>query len=412
MADITDSVDLTSDLNGGGDPFGGQPYHGDAVSPNATPTNAPGITVLPEDKQEKELSLRDTLSDAFKKHDIPREDAGDRQEGERKPLSPVGEAPPADLVKVGERWHNKDGTFASQAQIDAFNAAQQAATVPEGQAPQTPLPPYQQNLTELEKQQYAALPPETRAFLDRTMERVAQNEARYSEYGQLEQLIGPRRQAWQQEGMNPYAAINGLFQLSDFAGRDPGEFVMWFADQHQLDLDALLDARDAANEANGSADPRFNTLIEKIGQLENTITGFTAQATDRDVNANLEVVKGFIAEKDEGGQPKYPYFSDVSANIGQYITNIKASQPFLSPYDTLKAAYDFACFNNPEVRGKIQANEQAVLAAKKVQEAQKARLAGSSINGGPSGAESGNSVNPSRTLREELAYQYNQSIAG
>lgn len=411
MADPTDGIDITTDLGGNGaDPFGGQPYHGDAVTPNALPSDKGTLTVLPDGDKPQEKSLRDTLTEAFK--GTPRLDTEGRPEGEQAPLSPVGEAPPVapELVRVGDRWHNKDGTFASKEQIDAYTAAQAVAQGQQAPAPE--LPPFTQHLTDVERQQYQQLTPEVRSFLDRTMDMVASQAAQFSEYGQLEQLIGPRRQAWQQEGMNPYAALNGLLQLSDFAGRDPGEFVLWFADQHRLDLDAILDARDAALEGQGQADPRLNPLLEKIDKLENTINGFTTQATDKDVAANLKVVQDFMAEKDTAGALKYPYFSDVSNNIGHYVANLKATQPHLSPYDTLKAAYDFACFNDPTIRGKIQAAEQATIAAKKAEEAEKARLAGSSINGGPAGADSGNSNNPSRSLREELAYQYNRSVAG
>lgn len=409
MPDPLEGLDLTSDLGNGGDPFGGQPYQGDAVSPNQVP-NKP-IEVDDTTKPEPEKSLRDTLSDAFKGKQTPRLDTEDRPQGEQPPLSPEGEAPAVaptgpDLVKVGERYHHRDGRFASQADIDAFNAAQ----TPDGQPAAPPLPHYTQFLSDVEKQQYGQLPPEVRSFLDRTVDQVAQQAAQYQEYGQLEQLIGPRRQAWSQEGMNPFAALNGLLQLSDFAGRDPGQFVMWFADQHQLDLDVLLDERDAA-QANGSIDPTLAPLVEEIQQLRNTVNNFTTQASDKDVNANMQVIQQFMAEANQDGSPKYPHFQDVAGSIGQYVSNIKANQPFLSPYETLKAAYDFACFNDPTVRGKIQASEASAIAARKAQEAEKARLAGSSINGGPAGGDGGNSTNPSRSLREELMYQYNQSVA-
>ena len=414
MADITDNIDLTSDLGNGADPFGGQPYHGGDLAQNAIPSVEPAPVEAP-DSNAPEPTLRDTLSRAFKDTQTPQLDPADRQEGEQAPLSPVGEAPPAELIKVGDRWHNKDGTFASQAQIEAFNAAQVA---PQGQQPgeQPPaqqLPPYTQMLTEVERQQYQQLTPEVRAFLDRSMDQVAQAATRYSEYGQLEQLIGPRREAWQSEGMNPYAALNSLFQLSDFAGRDPGEFVLWFADQHGLDLDVLMDARDAELEAGGGIqDPRLNTLVETVNQLQNTINGFTTQASEQTVNANMQVIQQFMAEKNQDGSLKYPHFSEVSNNIGQHVSAIKASQPHLSSYDVLKAAYDFACFNNPVVRGKIQQAEQAALAAKRTQEAERARLAGSSISGGPAGGDSGNATNPSRSVRDELRYQLERNVAG
>lgn len=406
MPDPLEGLDLTQDLGGNGqDPFGGQPYHGDAVNPNQVP-NKP-IEVDDTTKPEPEKSLRDTLSDAFKGKQTPQLDTGDRPQGEQPPLSPEGEAPAVaqpDLIKVGERWHHRDGRFASQADIDAFNNAQ--AGTPASPA----LPPYTQFLSDVEKQQYGQLTPEMRSFLDRTVDQVAQQAARYQEYGQLEQLIGPRRQLWAQEGMNSFAALNSLLQLSDFAGRDPSQFVLWFAEQHRLDLDAILDERDAAQAGSGM-DPTLAPLVEEVRQLRDTVSNFTTQASDKDVNANMQVIQQFMAEANQDGSLKYPHFQDVAGSIGQYVANIKANQPFLSPYETLKAAYDFACFNDPTVRGKIQAGEASAIAAKKAQEADKARLAGSSINGGPAGGDGGNSTNPARSLREELMYQYNQSVA-
>lgn len=395
---VPDDLDLTVDLNNQG---GAQPYHGDAVGEHRQ-SSAPVQERVPEGP---EPSLRDVLSNAFK---------GEGQQGDQ---GQQGGVPPAEaakpepsvapeLVKVGERWHNKDGTFASKEQIDAFNAAQQ------GQAAPVVNPSFFQHLTPVEQQQFTALPAEIRQFVERTMEGVNERAARYGEYDILEQhIIGPRRQAWAQGGMNPAAALNNLLSLSDFAGRDPGQFLLWFADQHRLDVDALLDARDAAAANQPPADPRLDGLVQEIAQLRNAFNGFSTATGDRDVQANLAIVQSFMDEKDANGQPKYPYFSDVGNDLSQYITNLKASQPYLSPYDTLKAAYEFACFNNPVVRGKVQAAEQAKVVAQRAQEAERARVAGSSINGGPAGANGSAPNTSDRTLREELEYNLQQATA-
>jgi hypothetical protein len=393
-----DDIDITTDLNGQGD---AQPYHGDAV-----PSNRQGDVPaqLPEAEGGSDApapSLRDTLTDAFKGTEAPKADPA---VGEGAPKPPEG-AP--ELVKVGERFHRKDGSFASKEEIDAFNGAAQAGT--EGQ--QAPVQPgWTASLTELEKQQYAALPAETRQFVERTMEAVGQERAQYAEYSQLEQLIGPRRQAWASQGGNPVTALNQLFALSDFAGRDPTNFVLWFADQHKLDLDAALDARDAALQ-NGAPDPHIAGLQQEIAQLRNTIDGFQGLTIQQQQAQNMRHVQAFMEEKDAGGNPAFPYFNDVATDIAQHVVTIKQQQPYLAERDVLKAAYDFATYNNPQIRERMQQDQLKALRDTAAAEAARARQAGVSINGGPAGDTGTAPNNANRSLRDELKHAYAQSTA-
>lgn len=396
MADIADGIDITTDLNG--QSADAVPYHGNDVPTNAQPSRQESV---PEPKgDEKEPSLRDLLSDAFKSQtkqpDVPQADGIPKQpEG-------TSEAAAPELVKVGDRWHNKDGTFASQAQIDAFNAA--AKPQDQGVAP----PKWASQLTPLELEQFAALPAETKAFLERTMDGVNQSAERFNEYGTIEQLIGPRREAWAQNGMPPAVAIQQLLALSDFAGQDPSQFVMWFAEQHKLDLDALLDARDAAS-ADGAVPSYVTGLQQEIQQLRNTIDGFTNVNVQQRQQANMATVQAFMDEKDAAGKPLRPYFSEVIDGVTQHVQVIRQQQPFLPERDVLQAAYDFATYSNPTIRAKVQADQQQALKDAAAAEAAKARQAGVSINGGPAGDASQMPNNANRTLREELIHAYNQS---
>jgi hypothetical protein len=397
MADIPADLDITVDLNGQSADV--QPYHGDAVPMNQQP--APAVTPEKVADDKPAPSLRDTLTDAFKGETAPK----------------VGEAPkPAEtpgqsenkpeLVKVGERFHRKDGSFASKEEIDAFNAP----VAEGGQQPPAPVPAWASNLTELERTQLASLPAETRQFVERTMEGVNQRSAQLQEYDMLEQVIGPRREPWSQNGMTPLVAINELFALSDFAGRDPGEFVMWFANQHRLDLDALLDARDAAQAANGGEIPPYvSGLQQQIAQLQNTIGGLTNTTVQQTTAQNMRHVQTFIEEKDASGNLAHPYFNDVATQVAQHVQLIRQQQPYLPERDILKAAYDFATFNNPEIRGKMQADTLKAQQDAAAAEAARARAAGVSINGGPAGDSSQAPNNANRTLREELQHAYSQN---
>src|SRR6187399_214198 len=290
-----DDIDITVDLNNQAEDA--QPYHSTDVPVNRQ-VDVP--SVLPDDKEPTEppASLRDTLTDAFKGTEAPKVDAPPQAEVPSVQSLPEGVT---ELVKVGERFHRKDGSFASREEIDAFNAATAA---PQGQQAPVQPPAWAGGLTELEKTQYAALPAEIRQFVERTMESVDQRSAQLQEYAQLEQMIiGPRREAWAANGANPASALNQLLALSDFAGKDPGQFVMWFADQHKLDLDAMLDARDAATAANGGApDPHIAGLQQQIQQLQNTIGGFTNQTLQQQQAQNMRLVAEFTDEKDASGQ--------------------------------------------------------------------------------------------------------------
>lgn len=395
MADVPADLDITTDLNNQGDAV---PYHGDAV-----PSNRQGDVPiqLPEDKVEApEPKLRDLLTNAFK------------GEGEQaQPAAPdakqAGEAhPPAspDLVKVGDRWHNKDGTFASREQIAAHDAAQ--AVAEGGAAPPPQLPLWAQYMTPVEQQQFTSLPAETRTFLERTMDGVNQRAQALNEYGTIEQIIGPRRQAWANDGMPPAVALQQLLALSDFAGRDPGQFVLWFSGQHGIDLDVLLDARDQAAQP---ADPRYIGLQQEIVALRNTINGFTQSTAQQQQSNSLSLVQTFMDEKDASGQPSHPYFGECADMIAQHVAILRQQQPLLAERDVLQAAYDFAAYSNPNIRARMQDDQAKALKDNAAAEAARARQAGVSINGGPAADAGTQPNNANRTLRDELVHAFNQS---
>ena len=405
MADFNDgAVDLTTDLNGqSGDAV---PYHGDAVTQNQTPQMVPEAPAPTERPQ----SIREQLTDAFRKQTEapgvpPTPVPGDSPTHQTAPTAPA-----PDLVKVGDVFRHKDGKFASAEEVAAFNARPSGQTAPPSLDPaqqqSAPPPPFIQHLTPLEQQQFTSLPAELRQFVERTMEDVSNRAARYGEYDMMEQhVVGPRRQAWAREGMSPTVAMTQLLNLSDFAGNDPGQFALWFADQHNLDLDALLDERDAQQ---GPVDPRMNGLQQEIAQLRNTIQGFVGGTAEREQGANLKVVQDFAVEKDAKGDLVYPYFAEVANDIRNYLPVIRQQQPHLQGYDSLKAAYDAAVWANPSTRGRMQQAQMEALKANAGAEAARARQAGTSINGAPNGDASASPNNPNRSVRDEIVHALQQ----
>jgi hypothetical protein len=393
MADYADSIDITTDLNSQS-PDAAPSWSGDV--PADTRPDKPASPSPSEGTPQPEPSLRDLLSDAFKDGGKPAPQGQAPVDGTQTPAGAPSDPNAPDLVKVGDRYHHRDGRFAAREDIEAFERGQ----APAGQAPQ--LPQWASSLTPLEQQQFNALPAETRQFVERTMDGVNTRGKQYDDYGIIDQVLNPRKQAWASNGMTPAVALTNLLNLSDFAGRDPASFVMWFAEQQRLDLDALLDARDASRNGQATANPQLTGLQQEIAQLRNVINGFNDQGVQQRQSMAMQAVQAFADEKDASGNPAYPYFGALSDDIANHVALIRQSQPHMPERDILKAAYDFAAYNNPAVRGAMQQSQVKAQQEQQAAEAARARKIGVSINGGPAGDTSQQPNNANRTLREEL----------
>lgn len=393
-------IDITADLTDGSDgaladrvpqngqadnsqmqtPAGAVPKHGDATPVNKVERTEP----------KAELSLREQLSSAFKGDD-------DKPTTQAEAASAAAPA----LTKDGEgKYRNPDGTFASTEQVAAFEASQAPANTNTSEPSQSPV---YTGLTPVEAQQLQSLPAELRQVVERRMEDLNTREERLSEYNLLEQVIGPRREAFQAEGMTPAVAINQVLALSDFAGRDPGAFVLWFSEQRGLDLDALLDARDAATQ---NVDPVVRELQEQVRMLTGNHQQATQQQQQEAQQARLAEVQAFATEKDARGAVARPYLTEVMDGWAAQITAVRAANPNMPNNEVLQKAYDQACWSDPAVRGKMQQASQEAARATEAAKAATARAAGVSVTGGPAGMPSTHTDNSGRSLREDLEQQF------
>lgn len=393
-------IDLTSDLTGGAD----DAAFADTVPANQSSVNAvsgerpsaPEGTVHvneidPAAPKKDEFNLRDQLSNAFKGEDTPKPNATDT-------AAPKPYDGPALEKDSAGKWRTPDGTFASNEQVQAFEAAQAAAP------PVTDTSDYTatiSRMTPVEQEMFKSLPAEIQQFVGRTMENVNSEAARYAEYGLIEQVIGNRREAWAGNGMTPATAVQQLLALSDFATQRPKDFVLWFADQNQVDLDAALDERDAQ----GELDPALVSLQGQVQQLQTMLTQQGGQ--QQQSNPFIEEVNAFALEKDEGGALKRPYLTQVKDTWPTHISSVRSMNPSLSASEVLQKAYENACWANPTVRNTMQLEAQKAARATATEQAQRAKAAASSITGGPNGqGVAQTNANGNLSLRDELASQF------
>jgi hypothetical protein len=357
-------VDLTSDINDGSldagitpaspAPVGTVPAHGtDAVHQNAQAGGQHGNHAQPKPSGERPASLRDQLSAAFKGEDGQPTDQQNAQ-----PRGPDGKFAPKEPGQ-------QPGTEAQP--------GQQPGTEQQGQQPAAVQAPQG-----IDPAVFAALPAETQQHVARTMAAVEEQAARYRGYEQLEQVIGQRRQAWAMQGMSEATAVNQLLALSDFAGRDPAQFVQWFSGQHGIDLAALADQGGGDDEY---IDPAVQELRQQVADLTGTITSMT-QGQQAAQHKNLvDFTAQFATEAGEDGQPLRPYFAELGNGIVPFIQQVKAENPSASHKDVLSEAYERACWANPQVRQKLLAAQDAQRLAEQRERAGRAQHAGSSVTG-------------------------------
>lgn len=225
---------------------------------------------------------------------------------------------------------------------------------------------------------------------------VQQLNDRLNGYEPIGQVIGNRVQAWAANGWHPAQAIDQLLQLSDFAGRDPAQFVQWFAGQHGLDLATLEDANTY------EPDPYVTRLEQRLAQIESGLSQRQQQEIHQQQQHTYNEVQQFAREVDASGAPVRPFFAEVATDLMQMIPSIRDANPNKPNAAILQEAYDRAVWANPSTRSRLLEQQAAQKTAEQVQRVAKARNAGSSIAGAPVNGVTGGSSAPAGSIRDEL----------
>lgn len=250
---------------------------------------------------------------------------------------------------------------------EAPAADEKAATGGSGdeQEADTPIEP-PTSWTAEAKERFSALPPELQRYISqRESEReklIGQKSTELSEqqrkYEALEQILAPRRQALATAYGSEARALDQLFQLSDFATRDPEGFVRWFAQQRGINLQS----NQAANDE--YVDPVTQQIRQELQGIKQKLT----QQEQNEINARQDKVRNEIAsfrdEKDDAGNQLHPYFDEVKAEMASLLQSGAAK--------TLKHAYEMAQWANSGVRKKIQEAEAKAAEQKRIEAAKQA----------------------------------------
>lgn len=194
-----------------------------------------------------------------------------------------------------------------------------------------------------------------KAFTQKTQELSEQRK----QYEALEQVIAPRRQALTSAYGSEANALTQLFQLSDFAERDPAGFVQWFAQQRGISLPTAQTVTDDTY-----VDPATKQLQQELQGIKQTLNA----QQQAQFAARRETVKSEIAtfkdEKDENGNLLRPHFEEVKPYMASLMQSGAAK--------TLSHAYEMAIWANPEVRKQILESQKKAEETQRLETAKQA----------------------------------------
>lgn len=318
---------------------------------------------------------------------------------------PVEEATEAEPVETAEAPENAeeaadgplrgpDGKFIAKEQPVEPEAAPEdeiTAEAPPTEAAAEAPPSAPESWSAAAKAEWGKLPPAIQQEVLKREGDVArgfdERAARLKTYEPIEQVIAPRRNQLVAGYGSEAAAIKELFDLSDYAARDPRGFIDMFARSRGIDL-----GQPAAPQETADPNDPMAALQRQIADLTNQIQSREQAERQRETEQLAQTVEQFKASGNA------PYFEEVRMDM------IGLSRAFEN--DTIEQLYERAVFANPTVRQRIledqRAKERAEQeAARKAEEAK--RIARVNVSQrGAAGAAPG----PKRTMEEEMAEVY------
>lgn len=217
-----------------------------------------------------------------------------------------------------------------------------------------------------EKEEFTKLPRQAQEILLRREQNVSsyltqESQKIADQRREIEPVLNifkQREQVAAQNGMTPQQEFGVLYRISEFAAKDPNEYIKWFAHQRGIDLEQLVLGGES------SVDPEVAELKQKVGSLEQTITRQHQGAEQAELQKLQATVDTFSSNSEQ-----YPHFKQLETEIIAFIPLAKQSNPGATPDVWLKDAYERAAWANPSIREDLMKSQEAT----KAEEARKAQ---------------------------------------
>ena len=227
--------------------------------------------------------------------------------------------------------------------------------------------------------------------------------------GDAERLLAPfkgREGDLERAGQTPEGAVKRLLELNDFAIKNPDQYIAWVvkntgqSPQELFQKAATLLGLGSPKPEDGDGEDMF--ADPEVQALRDEIAGLKAQLSDQSPTfgpdtpelvarrAAQDQIDFFIAERDESGNPKRPFFNHLQPQIAEMAKRHQSTTGRAVTLDDLQGFYDTAletaksAFSTPAQQTPASTNAGADVAAQieaKTEAARRAQRASKSVAG-------------------------------
>ncbi len=212
--------------------------------------------------------------------------------------------------------------------------------------------------------------------------------AEYAQVADLRNLapvLEPLKQRLTQEFGGVDRGLTAILSTWQFARQQPIDFVKQFVHQFGIDPQSLgigavhQQQQPGASQEQQFVDPTVAALQQRLAAIEDASRRDAEQRAAQQQNQITADLQAFGNEVDKStGSLAHPYFNDVSRAMGALMSSGLATAP-----QTLKDAYEQACWAVPTIRAELQREAERKAADQRKQAVAKAQKAGGSVTGSP-----------------------------
>ena len=217
----------------------------------------------------------------------------------------------------------------------------------------------------------------------------------------LARAIAPYAQKYAIRGIPLAQRAEQLFAIEDYLDRDPLGALAFVARSYGVDLRQYATAMQQQVQQNQSQDPHVNQLTQRLDAYERREQQAQQAYQQAEMGRIQSEVDAFRADT-----AAHPHFEAVRPTMAQLMERGICA--------TLQDAYEQACWASPAVRQQMLDARQRTDAQSRArfekEAADRARRAGVSVSGSPSGAGS-SARNGKLSRRDAIAAAYEQVVS-
>ena len=249
------------------------------------------------------------------------------------------------------------------------------------------------------KAQWAALPADIQAEIAQREAEVHKGFTKQDEHRNLgktfEQVVNPYLPMIKAENSDPVKATAALLQsaytLRAGTPDQKEQLLIGLMGQYQIDPNRVFQ-RLQGGQSQQQVDPQVAALSQQVQTLQQRLAQGDYQSEQAQVAQINTTIESFASD------PKNTYFANVKPDMAALLREGRAKD--------MQEAYDMACWARPDIRQLLLQQQEQQRQAEAQARTQKARKAGSTITGSPSGSVAAASATSSGNLADDLRAVY------